>query len=134
MIKKKLKKFLPGSSKFQKFGLRNYSLIFFGPYLRMLSAKFGWNWPIGSGEEIFLNFINDFSLLNYYLSLEKGIAPHLNKLESPSPKDALCQILLKLAHRIWRRRWICEKLTDRQTDGQTADKRLSNISSLELLA
>ena len=28
--KKKKKKFLPASSKFQKFGLRNYSLIFFG--------------------------------------------------------------------------------------------------------
>ena len=51
-------------------------------YLRMLSAKFVWNWPIGSREDIFKNFINDFWLLNYYLSLEKGMAPHFNKLES----------------------------------------------------
>ena len=28
---------------------------------------------------------------------------HLNKLESPSTKDALCQIWLKLAQRFWRR-------------------------------
>ena len=27
---------------------------------------------------------------------------HLNKIESPSPKDALCQIRLKLAQRFWR--------------------------------
>ena len=28
---------------------------------------------------------------------------HLNKLESPSPKDALCQVWLKLAKWFWRR-------------------------------
>ena len=28
---------------------------------------------------------------------------HLIKLESPSPKDALCQIWLKLAQSFWRR-------------------------------
>ena len=32
------------------------------------------------------------------------MVPHLNKLESPSPNDALCQIWLKLAQRFWRRR------------------------------
>ena len=47
------------------------------------------------------------------------MARHLNKLESPSPKDALCQVWLKLAQWFWRRRWKCEKFTDRQTDGQT---------------
>ena len=41
---------------------------------------------------------------------------HLNKLESPSPKDALCQVWLKLAQWFWRRTWKCEKLTDRQRD------------------
>ena len=35
--------------------------------------------------------------------LEKGGALHLNKLESPSPKDALCQVWLKLAQWFWRR-------------------------------
>ena len=44
------------------------------------------------------------------------IVLHLTKLESPSPKDALCQDWLKLAQWFWRRRWKCEKFTDRQTD------------------
>ena len=30
---------------------------------------------------------------------------HLNKLQSPSPKDALCQVWLKLAKWFWRRRF-----------------------------
>ena len=29
---------------------------------------------------------------SYYFLLEKGMALHLNKLESPSPKDGLCQV------------------------------------------
>ena len=73
-------------------------------YPRMLCAKFGWNWPIGSGEEDFLNFVNLFSLFLNYLPLEKGGALHLNKLKSPSPKDALCQVWLNLAYWFWRRR------------------------------
>ena len=114
---------------------------------RMLCAEIGWNWLSGSGEEDFLissmyfryfviispwnrlgalhlnkhispsskdalcqvwlklnqwfwrrrflNFINVFSLFQNYLLLEKGGVLHLNKLESPSPKDALCQVWLK---------------------------------------
>ena len=34
----------------------------------------------------------------------KENAFHVNKLETPSPKDALCQIWLKLAQLFWRRR------------------------------
>ena len=45
----------------------------------------------------FLNFVNVFSLFHNYLPLEKGGALHLNTLESPSAKDALCQVWLKLA-------------------------------------
>ena len=40
---------------------------------------------------------NVFSLFRNYLPLEKGGAIHLNELESPSPKDAFCQVWLKLA-------------------------------------
>ena len=29
-------------------------------HLKMLCAKFGWNWPTGSEEEDFLNFVNIF--------------------------------------------------------------------------
>ena len=42
----------------------------------------------------FLNFVNVFSLFHYYLPLEKGGTLHLNKLESPSPRDTLCQVWL----------------------------------------
>ena len=54
----------------------------------------------------FLNFINVFSLFRNYLPLEKVGALHLNKLESPSPKDALCQVWMKLAQWFWRRRFL----------------------------
>ena len=54
----------------------------------------------------FLNFVNVFSLFHYYLPLEKGGALRLNKLESPSPKDALCQVWLKLAEWFWRSRFL----------------------------
>ena len=64
----------------------------------------------------FFNFVNVFSLFQNYLPLEEGGALHLNKLESPSPKDALCQVWLKLAHWFWRRRWKCKKFTDGRTD------------------
>ena len=57
----------------------------------------------------FFNFVNVFSLFRNYLPLEMGGALHLNKLESPSLKEALCQILLKLAQWFWRRRFlICQ--------------------------
>ena len=58
----------------------------------MLCAKFNWNWPSGSGEKRILNFVNVFLLFRNYLPFEKGGALHLNKFESPSPKDALCQV------------------------------------------
>ena len=82
----------------------------------MLCAKFGWNWPSGYEEEYFLkNFINVFLLFRYYLPLEKDRVLHLKKLESPSPKDALCQVWLKLAQWFWRGRWKCEKWRERRT-------------------
>ena len=61
------------------------------------------NWLIGSGEEDFFYFVNVISLFRNYLPLEKGGALHLNKLESPSPNDALCQVWLELAQWFWRR-------------------------------
>ena len=53
----------------------------------------------------FLNFINVFMLFCNYLPLEMGVALRLNKFESPSPKDALCQVWLKLAQWFCRRRF-----------------------------
>ena len=40
--------------------------------------------------------------------MEKGRALHLSKLESPSPKDALCQVCLKLAQWFGRRRFFID--------------------------
>ena len=81
----------------------------------MLCAKFGWNWPSGSGEEEIFNFINIFWLYHNYLPLKKDRALHLNKLQSPSPKDTLCQVWFKLAQWFWRRRWKGENITPTTT-------------------
>jgi hypothetical protein len=43
---------------------------------------------------------------------------HLNKLESPPPKDDLCQVWLKLTQWFWRRSQKCKSL---QTDGRRDD-------------
>ena len=98
-------------------------------YPRMLCAKFGWNWPSGAGEDDFSNLLMYFrNLVNNFVNvflqfrnshpLEKGRALYLNKFESPSPKDALCQVWLKLAKWFWRRRCLrlrwaknCHKVT-----------------------
>ena len=45
----------------------------------------------------FLNFVNLFLLFRNYFPLEQDAALQLDKIESPSPKDALCQVWLKLA-------------------------------------
>ena len=45
-------------------------------------------------------------LFHFYLPFKKGVALHLNKLESPPPKDALCQVWLKLAQWFWTRRFL----------------------------
>ena len=60
--------------------------------------------PVVLEKKIF-NFVNIFSLLRYYLPLKKDRALHLNKPESPSPKNALCQVWLKSAQWFWRRRY-----------------------------
>ena len=48
-------------------------------------------------EKKIFNFLNVYFLFRNYLPLEKGRALHLNKLESPSAKDALFQVWLRLA-------------------------------------
>ena len=50
------------------------------------------------------NFINVFSLFRNYLPLGKDGALQLKKSKFPLPKDSLCQIWLKLAQWLWRRR------------------------------
>jgi hypothetical protein len=55
-------------------------------------------------EKIFKNFHCIF-FLSLLSPLERGYPLPLNKLESPSPKDDLCQVRLKLAKWFWRRRF-----------------------------
>ena len=59
---------------------------------RMLCAMFHWNKSSNSGEKDFE--ISSISLLPNYLPLKKEYALHLNKFESPLPKDALCKACL----------------------------------------
>ena len=66
-----------------------------------------------------------FSFFCYYLPLEKDKALHLNKLESPSPKDGLYHFLLKLAQWIWRRRRTCEKFPTTSTATTTPTTMMS---------
>ena len=54
-------------------------------------------------EKKILNF-NVFSFILNYLPLGNGGTLYLNKLESPSPEDALCQVWLKFGQWFWRRR------------------------------
>jgi hypothetical protein len=69
-----------------------------------------WFW-----RRFFKNF-SLFLLFCYYLPLGKGIPFHLKNLNSPPPKDDLCQLWSKLAQWFWRSRK-CKSL---QTDGQRA--------------
>ena len=62
----------------------------------------------------FLNIFSVFLHFRYYLPLEMTDGHHLNKSESPSPKDDLCQVWLKLAQWFRRRSRKCKSL---QTNG-----------------
>ena len=93
-----------------------------------LCAKIGWNWPSGSGEEIFLNFVNVFSLFHKHLPLEISGVLHLNKLEFPLPKDALCHVWLKLGQWFWWRIRKCEKFTTTMTDDEHIVIRKAHLS------
>ena len=61
--------------------------------------------PVVLEKKIFKIF-NIILHFRYYLPLEKGVAIHLNKLKSPSSKDALCQVWLKLVQWFWIRRFL----------------------------
>jgi hypothetical protein len=83
-------------------------------------------------EKFFLK-LQFFLLFRDYLLLERGDPLHLNKLESPPPKDDLCQVWLKLVQWFWRRSRKCKSL---QTDGKTDGRRTTDDqnSSLKLPA
>jgi hypothetical protein len=67
-------------------------------------------------KKILKNFQCIFTL-SLLSPLGEGQSPSFKKLETPPPKDDLCQVWLKLALWFWRRSRKCKSL---QTDGQTA--------------
>ena len=54
-------------------------------------------------EKKLLNFVNVFSLFPKYLPVEKDWVFHFSKVEFPSPKDAVCQVWLKMTQWFLRR-------------------------------
>ena len=78
-------------------------------------------------EKKSFNVVNAFSLCRYYLPLEKGVALYLYKLDYPFTK-----VWLKLAQRLIKERWKCEKLTGGQTDNRRSEKLTLAFSSGEL--
>ena len=65
----------------------------------------------------FLKVVDLFSLFPKYLPFGKGVVLHLNKLETPSPRDTLCQVWLKLAQFRWAKNFMTK-----QRQRQTTDK------------
>jgi hypothetical protein len=77
----------------------------------------------------FLNIFSVILVFRYYLPLEMGYLFCLNKLESPLPKNDLCQFWLKLVQWFWRRSRKCKSLqTDRQTDARQRAIRKAHLS------
>ena len=60
-------------------------------YIRQLSCKYDVFWLSGSGEDFF-NEATPFLHFCDYLPFEEDLALYLNNLESPLPKDDLCQV------------------------------------------
>ena len=73
---------------------------------RMLCTKFVWNWAIGSGEGRLLISSMYFRYFAIISAWKKGGALHLNKHESLSLTDALCQFWLKVAQWFLRRSFL----------------------------
>ena len=59
-----------------------------------------WFWRY---KHLFFNFVNVFSIVRYYLPLKKDVALYFYRLKFPSPKNALCQVWMKLDQLLWRR-------------------------------
>ena len=59
-------------------------------------------WATSLAWGSFWKYFNIILLFRNYLPSEQDVALHLNKLKSPQPKKALCQIWLKLARWFWR--------------------------------
>ena len=80
---------------------------------RMLCTKFGWNWLSGSWEEDF--YVSSMYFRYFVIILPWKEVWSFNKLEIPSPNDAFCEVLLKLAQwfsrRFFKKRMLCAKFS-----------------------
>jgi hypothetical protein len=74
----------------------------------------------------FFKIFSEFLFFCYYLPLERSNTLHLNKLESPFPKDDLCQVWLSSGSGEEGEK----SLTDSQMDRQTMDNRRSEKLTL----
>ena len=79
------------------------------PFTKGWLRQVGWNWFSGSGEDYYI--LTTYFRYLFIITLiihpsEKDVALHLIKLQSTSPKNALCQVWLKLAQWFWRRRFL----------------------------
>ena len=64
-----------------------------------------------------VSLVLEEKIVNFFFPV--GVDLHLNKLESPSLKDSLSQVWLKLTQSFWRRRSKCEKFTPTKTTATT---------------
>jgi hypothetical protein len=113
--------------------LHFYDYLPFEKHLALYLNKFEFPLPKDNLYQVWLNLacwfwrrflkkiFSVFLLFRYYLPFESSYPLPLNKFESRSPKDDLCQVWLKLAQWFWRRSRKYKSLTDRRTDRQTMD-------------
>ena len=79
--------------------------------------------PVVLEKKIF-NIFKIILLFRHYLPLEKGVALHLYKL-NPSTQKCFVSSLVKIGAVVWRKRFKCEKFTDRLT---TDDRRSEKLT------
>ena len=92
---------------------------------KMIYAKFAWNWPSSYGEEDLLISLIYFC---YFIIISpwKRAGPFIWAILNPFHLRMICaKFGCNWAQWFWRRRWKCEKFTDRRSDGWTTDNRLS---------
>jgi hypothetical protein len=61
---------------------------------------------IDFGQLVLEKIFSVFSLFCYYFPLERDNPLHLDKLQSPPPKDELCEVWLELPQWFWRKSFL----------------------------
>ena len=98
-------------------------------YPRMFRAKFDWNWPSGSGEEDFKNFVNVFLLFLYLLPSKKGRSrSNVQKNWIPFTRGCFVPSLVITGPVVMEKKlkmWEVYRQTDGWMDGRTDDGKLA---------